>query len=412
MLERWLQPLMEDPALDPKMRFIAGPRQCGKTTLGRSVLARHGSAHLWFNWDIPETRRLYREDTFFYRAAMQKLKQPWACFDEIHKQREWKNILKGIYDADGERLRILVTGSARLELFRRSGDSLAGRFFLFRLSPVLLGELLGRARPSVPPSDPRNWVESCLYPRHHGINSGESKEARDGFDQLYRFGPFPEPLLKAQTRFASLWRRNYLDAVIRGDLRDLSRVRDLDLVEALIALIPWRVGAPFSVNSVREDLQVAHATVKNMMRHLERLLVTFSLAPYSRKVTRPVKRERKVYLYDWTSVEDPGTRFENLVALELLGRTHLWTETGSDEWDLQYVRTREGRETDFVLLRQGKPWCLLECKSRRAALESHHLLFARKLGGIPVVQLVREHGVLRAKGREVVSVSAGRFLSS
>jgi predicted AAA+ superfamily ATPase len=195
-------------------------------------------------------------------------------------------------------------------------------------------------------------------------------------------------------------------------LRDLTRVRDLDLVEALVELIPWRVGAPFSVNSVREDLDVAHATVKNMMRHLERLLVTFSLAPYSRKVTRPVKRERKVYLYEWSSVEDPGARFENLVALELLARTHLWTESASDEWDLQYVRTREGKETDFLILRGRKPWCLLECKSRSAALESHHLLFARKMGGIPVVQLVREHGVLRAKGREVVSVSAARFFTS
>jgi hypothetical protein len=233
----------------------------------------------------------------------------------------------------------------------------------------------------------------------------------EAFDQLYRFGPFPEPLLKATARFHSLWRRNYLDSVIRGDLRDLSRLRDLDLVEALLELIPWRVGSPLSVNALREDLEVAHATAKGMLDHLERLLVTFALRPYSRKVTRPVKRERKLYLFEWSSVEEPGARFENLVALELLARASLWTEAGGDEWDLRFVRTREGKETDFLLSRRGRPWCLLEAKQRKAPVESHHRLFARQLGQIPVVQLVRQHGVLEAQQRDAVTVSASRFLA-
>jgi predicted AAA+ superfamily ATPase len=218
-------------------------------------------------------------------------------------------------------------------------------------------------------------------------------------------------LLKANARFASLWRRNYLDSVVQGDMRDLTRIRDLDLVENLIELLPWRVGAPFSVNAVREDLEVAHATVKTMMNHLERLLFTFSLEPYTKKVTRPVKKERKVYLYDWSSIENPGTRFENFVAIELLARTRLWTESGGDEWGLQFVRNREGKETDFLILRRRKPWCLLECKTRKAKVESHHLLFARKLGKLPVIQLLREHGAIQAKDRDVVSISASRFFA-
>lgn len=184
------------------------------------------------------------------------------------------------------------------------------------------------------------------------------------------------------------------------------------MVESLIELIPWRVGAPFSVNAVREDLDVAHATVKSMMRHLERLLVTFALTPYTRKLTRPVKRETKVYLYEWSTIEDPAARFENLVAVELLARTQMWTETGAAEWGLHFVRTREGKETDFLLTRNRKPWCLLECKLRNTEVESHHRRFASKLGGIPTVQLVKRHGELEACDRNLVAMSASRFLSS
>jgi hypothetical protein len=268
---------------------------------------------------------------------------------------------------------------------------------------------LERPAPKPPPGDAREWIEDGLYPP--GETEGAQVENRDAFEQLWRYGPFPEPLLKANARFASLWRRNYLDSVVRGDLRDLTRLRDLDQVETLITLLPWRVGAPFSANALREDLQVAHATIVGMMRHLERLLVTFSLTPHTRKMTRPVRKERKVYLYDWTPIEDSSARFENLVALELLGRVEYWTEHGPHDWELQFIRNREGKETDFLLLRRRQPWCLLECKLRRADLESHHLLFARKLGSLPVVQLVKEHGILRARGRDVVTVSASRFLS-
>lgn len=410
-MERWLEEVLEEPAWGFKMRFVAGPRQCGKTTLARAILERHGSAELLFNWDIPSVRRLYREDTLFYRQSMKGKRLPWACFDEVHKDRRWKDILKGIYDADGERLRMLVTGSARLDLFRRAGDSLAGRYFLFHLSPVSLGELLARPRPVAPMADPRDWIEDRLYPPHGSNTSGEIAGAREAFDQIFRIGPFPEPLLRSNTRFTAVWRRNYLDTVIRGDLRDLTRLRDLDLVETLVRLLPSRVGSPFSANAVREDLEVSQPTVQSMMLHLERLMVTFSLSPYTRKLTRPVKKERKVYLYDWGSIDDPGARFENLVALELLSRTELWTESGEGEWGLAFVRNREGKESDFLLLRARRPYCLIECKLRRSDVESHHRLFASKLGGIPVVQLVAEHGVVKARDRDVVIVSASRFLS-
>lgn len=410
-MRRWLESLLEDPLLEPKMRFVAGPRQCGKTTLAREILARHHSEELLFDWDVPETRRLYRTDTLFYRSRIKALAKPWMCFDEIHKQRKWKDILKGIYDADGGRVRLLVTGSARLELFRRAGDSLAGRFFLFRLPPTLLGELLGESPASVPSVDARDWIDERLTAAP-SRGTEDPRAARGATEHLLRFGPFPEPLLKGTDRFHSLWRRNYLDSVIRGDLRDLTRLRDLSLVEALVDLIPARVGSPFSLNAVREDLEVAHATVRGMMEHLERLLVVFALSPYAKRVTRPVKRERKIYLFEWSSVEEEAARFakKNFVALELLARTQFWTENGPHEWVLHYLRSRDGKESDFLILRRRRPWCIVECKLRKATVESHHRLFAAKLGGIPVVQVVRDHGVLEARDREVVTVSASRFL--
>ena len=142
------------------MRFVAGPRQCGKTTLARAVLRRHDSERLLFNWDVPDVRRRYRADSLFYEAELHDIRTPWACFDEIHKHRQWKNVLKGIYDRDGERVRLLVTGSARLDAFRRAGDALAGRYFLFHLSPVALGELLGDDAPPTPPDDPASGSSS------------------------------------------------------------------------------------------------------------------------------------------------------------------------------------------------------------------------------------------------------------
>ena len=377
--------------------------------LARAILRRHDSERLLFNWDIPDVRRRYRADSLFYEAELHDIRTPWACFDEIHKHRQWKNVLKGIYDRDGERVRLLVTGSARLDAFRRAGDALAGRYLQFRLSPVALGELLGDDAPPVPPDDPRKWLQQRLHAR--GAEAGPAPGAEEAFDRLLRFGPFPEPLLKGSDRFAATWRRNYIEAIVHGEMRDLTRVRELDTAEELADMLPRRVGSIFSVNSVREDLDVAHDTVKRMLSHFERLMLTFAIPPHARRIGRPIKKAHKIYLFDWSNIEDQAARFENLVAVELQAWMQLWTDSGDVEWHLRFVRNRAGKETDFLLLRDRKPWCLLECKVRSTGIESHHLAFAGALGGIPVVQLVRGHGILAARGRDVVTVSASRWLA-
>lgn len=403
-ISRWLEHLLLDPLWGHKMRFVGGPRQCGKTTLAKMLLQAKSSEKLYYNWDAPAVRERYRNDSLFYRRDIPSRATAWACFDEIHKTPKWKNILKGIYDEDSRKLTLIVTGSARLVPSRRGGDSLAGRYLLFHLPPILAGELSGSPPVFKAPADPRNWLDKK-------INSEESSEGRSAIDELLKFGPFPEPLLKGSERFSRLWRRNYLDSVIRGDLRDLTRLHDLESVENLISMIPDRVGSPFSMNAVREDLDVAFGTVKNMLRHLERLYVTFSVSPFTGALKRPVKKERKLYLFEWSLIQDPGARFENLVALELLALTWLWRDSGAGDYELSFVRTREGRETDFLITRNGAPWCLFECKFSPANVAPHHLGFAQRLGQIPVVQVVRRHGHLRAEKRDVVEISAARLLA-
>jgi len=403
-VDRWVQKLLTDPFLGRKMRFVGGPRQCGKTTLAKAILKKKASEKLYYNWDVPEVRRRYHQDSLFYRRDLSRRKAAWVCFDEIHKSRNWKNILKGVYDLDGERLTVMVTGSARLVPSRRGGDSLAGRYFLFHLSPLLASELTGKRPPVKVPKDARLWLE-------HRIDSTETSSGREAIDALWKFGPFPEPLLRANDRFAQLWRRNYLDAVVRGDLRDLTRLQDLELVENLIAMLPDRVGSPFSVNAVREDLGVAFATIKNILLHLERLYVTFAIAPFTGNLKRPVKKEKKIYLFEWSSIQDPGARFENLVALELLALVWFWRDSGAGDFSLAFLRNREGKETDFLICRDGTPWCLFECKLRSGPLATHHLNFARQLGKIPVVQVLLQHEHLRARKRDIIEISASRLFA-
>ena len=403
MLPRWLQDVIGNPLLGHKMRFVGGPRQCGKTTMAKSILAARRSEKLYYSWDIPEIRKRYQQDSLFYRKDMVGRKRVWACFDEIHKSRQWKNILKGIYDADGEKLTALITGSARMVPTRRSGDSLAGRYFLFHLSPILCGELIQKKPPLTVPANVRLWLQEK-------IESEERSNAQEAVDTLLKFGPFPEPLLRGNAQFARLWRRNYLDAVVQGDLRDLTRLQDLELAENVIEMLPHRVGNPFSVNAVREDLGVAFGTIKNILLHLERLFITFSIPPFVKNLKRPVKKEKKIYLFEWSPVEDEALRFENLIGAELLGLVWLWNGSGTGEFSLAFVRNREGKETDFLICRNGTPWCLLECKLRHSGIAAHHQNFARQLGNIPVVQVLREHGYLRARDRDTVEISAARLL--
>jgi uncharacterized protein len=389
-----------------QMRFITGPRQSGKTYLAKEQLKELGFESLYYDWDRRDTRTRYRNETAFFESDALRLKKKppaWVCFDEIHKYRNWKNILKEFFDGYETKTRFIVTGSARLETFRRSGDSLAGRYFLFHLNPLMIGEITGKPMKSVlPESDATDFIEKSI--------SGES-ERQDIVNALLANGPFPEPHFAGDSLFTKKWRESYLERIVKEDLRDITQIRHLEKVIDLVYLLPGRIASPLSLNSLREDLEINFATAKSYLNYLNICYVIFEILPFSWKKTRLVKKEKKVYFYDYTIVENEGARFENLVALELKAWVDLCNDATGDTFALHYVRTREGTETDFLIIRKGVPWLLLETKLSESSIERHHFRHAEMLGGIPVVQLVKEPNVLKALDKKTFLVSAGLFFS-
>ncbi|MBI4054727.1 MAG: ATP-binding protein [Elusimicrobia bacterium] len=388
-----------------QMRLIAGPRQCGKTTLAKGALARFRS-NLYYNWDEKKIRRRYRAEEDFLESDLLQSKPrsiSWVCFDEIHKMPRWKDILKGLFDAHENRVRFIVTGSARLDLFRSSGDSLSGRYLLFRLHPLILAEVLG-ADPDhiLPEKDATAYVEKAAAAKGFAQKTMEELLAHSGF---------PEPLTKGDAVFHKKWGESYLEYVVRQDVRDLSRILHIEKVLDLVYALSSRVGSPLSVNSLREDIEVNFATAKNYIKYLLMVYAVFDLPPFTKRGSRLVKKERKIYFYDWTRVADQAARFENYVALELKVRTEMWSDRTEDDFSLFHLRTRDGAETDFLITQNGSPWLLLEAKTSAVPIAPHHLRHAELAGEVPFVQIVREPGILRAGKGGRLTVSASRFFS-
>lgn len=302
-----------------KMAFVAGPRQVGKTTL---ALGLPGARAAYLNWDIaPHRDRILRGE--LPAGAL------WI-FDEIHKYRRWRNYLKGLYDGRPRGQRILVTGSGRLDLYRFGGDSLQGRYHLLRLHPFSVAEL-GMSRPA---------------------------QLLD----LLRLGGFPEPFLGGSETQARRWSREYRSLLVREEVVALERIQDLGHLELLMLRLPELVGAPLSVNALREDLQVSHKAVVSWIGALERLFAVFRLAPFGAPRIRAVKKEQKHYHLDWTVVPGDAARFENLVACHLLKWVHFEQDTQGRDLELRYFRDIEGREVDFIVVEGRHPRLLVECK--------------------------------------------------
>jgi hypothetical protein len=310
--------------LSKKMVFVAGPRQVGKTTLALGI---PGAAEGYLSWDIAAQR----ESILARRLPPGDL---WV-FDEIHKYRTWRDWLKGIFDGRPAGQRILVTGSARLDMYRRSGDSLQGRYHLLHLHPFSVAEL--------------------------GIDNPA------GFEQLLTLSGFPEPFLGGSEVEARRWSREYRNLLIHEELTSLERVQDLGNLELLVMRLPELVGSPLSLNALREDLQVSHKTIASWITVLERLYAVFRLAPIGGPSIRAVKKMRKHYHLDWSLVRDGAARFENLVGAHLLKWVEHQQDTQGRDLELRYFRDREGREVDFVVQENGAPLLLVECKLGDAA---------------------------------------------
>jgi len=387
---------------DRKMAFLSGPRQVGKTTLARQLQAIYRQG-LYINWDNINDQKKILEDPYFFERADRNLTSPFlVTFDEIHKHARWKNYLKGVYDGFGDRFSFLVTGSGRLDMFKKGGDSLLGRYFGVPLFPLTVGEALGEA-PSF--SDfKRDLLEMPT----------DTPGSLESYTTLLKFSGFPEPFLKGSETFYLRWFQERKSLLLREDIRDTSRIRDVSLLEVLSQLMPDRVGSPLSINSLREDVGIAFETAREWLQLLESFYYLFRVPPWSTSLSRALKKETKAYLYDWVEVPTDGARFENTIALHLLKAVRLWTAMGQGLLSLHYVRDKEKRETDFLLAEKGHPFCLVECKWSDKEPDSSLCYFQDRLAVPHAIQLVHTPGVCRQIKREsgtLTVLSAHRFLA-
>jgi hypothetical protein len=380
-----------------KMAFVTGPRQVGKTTLAEHLLSKYGSDK-YFNWDDVAFRRQWIKDpkSFIPQILGEKI---LVVFDELHKAPRWKSYLKGLYDTRKTHAHILVTGSARLDVFRRGGESLLGRYFLFRLHPFSMGEL----------------EATSIHPDEFAkMFSGKLSSNSDLYQTLLTHGGFPEPFLKANFEFTNLWRRMRTERLAREDLLDLTRTHELALIETAMAMIPERVGSLFSIQSLAEDLEVSHPTARRWIEWLSQLFYVYRVFPYTKKIARSLKKQPKLYLWDWSEVTDEGRRFENFIAGHLQKAIHFWTDSGIGLFELNYVRDKEKHEVDFLISRDKKPWMLIECKRSDTTPSPHLIRFAHLLGPQHVIQIIEDSGIQESfdlgEKKKGLLISADRFL--
>ena len=377
--------VLED--LTDKMVFIGGPRQVGKTTLARELVSGHFQHSGYYNWDNRQDRRSIMQSNWPGDAEL-------IILDEIHKYKKWKSLLKGEYDKLKARYKFLITGSARLDLYRKGGDSMLGRYHYYRLHPFTLSEVVGNK--SVPPV-----LEEIP------IHSQNDKEL---FSVLDKFGGFPEPFLKQNTRVLRRWHSEKVDRLFREDIRDIEQVRDIVSMQLLGDLLPDRAGSLLSLNSLREDLEVSHRAVSNWMNILESFYYCFRIYPYAAKNFRSLKKEAKLYLWDWSEIDQEPARFENCVASHLLKLVHFLQDYEGYKAQLYYLRSIEKKEVDFLVTIDQKPWFAVEAKSNDINPSPHLYYFAEQLKISFLFQVVKRDGIDSfIKGVRIVS--ADRFLA-
>jgi predicted AAA+ superfamily ATPase len=357
--------------LDKKITLLSGPRQSGKTTLSKSLPF---NAIEYLNFDeVGQRNKIIRKDW--------SRKADLLVFDELHKMNKWKSWIKGLYDTEGVRPRILVTGSARLDIFRKGSDSLAGRHFLYRMHPFSVAELKSTDTPEI------------------------------ALQGILERGGFPEPYLSRSDQDARRWRNTHLDVIVRQDLLDLEQVRNIVGVETLIELLANRVGAPISFRNLAQDLQVTPQTVQRWVLLLERLFVVFIVRPYSKNLARALLKEPKIYFYDTGRVSDSGgARLENAVACALLKRANFLTDTQGKKAEVYYLRDKEQREVDFLTVLENKPEYMIEVKTSDEQFSPHLRYFAERVAHVEALQLV--HKLHRPSANKFGSVqNAAMWLS-
>lgn len=376
------------------MAFVSGPRQVGKTTACRSL----SSAYL--DWDNLNDRRvlLAGPSAVAERLGLEQLaeKPMVVVLDEIHKYRGWKAFLKGFHDTYGDRVRVLVTGSSRLDVYRRGGDSLMGRYFPFRMHPFSIAELLDPALPGATLIRPPRRLPDVEY------------------KALLEHGGFPEPFLKRDQPFSRRWQALRKEQLLREDVRDLTRIQELGQLDVLAELLLERSGSQIVYANLSRDIGVSIDTIRRWIDTLAGLHFCFLVRPWFKSVGRALRKEPKAYLRDWSLVEDPGARAETFVACHLLKAVEGWTDLGLGRFDLHYLRDKEKREVDFLVVRDRKPWFLVEVKKADTALHPALAYFQKATGAPHAFQAVMDLSPIATdcfSRRDPVVVPASTLLS-
>ncbi len=353
-----------------QMVFLMGPRQVGKTTVAKS-LQNEGS--YYFNWDVIEDRELILmgSKSVAEHIQLNKVRDevPVIIFDEIHKYKDWKTFIKGFFDTYNKQCNIIVTGSSRLDRYQKSGDSLMGRYFYYRLHPLSLSEVMGRELS-------KNLIQPPVKPDV------------EAFDNLLKWGGFPEPFLKCDESFSNRWSRSRHQQFFQEDLRELSRIQELGQIELLANLLSRQSGQLSSYSSFAKKIRVSVDTVRRWIQILESMYYCFSIRPWSKNVSRSLIKEPKYYLWDWSQCSSEGARNENFIASHLLKSVHLWNDTGMGDFELYFLRDKEQREVDFLITKNELPWIMVEAKTTGdEKLSSNLLHFQKQLSAEYVFQV-------------------------
>jgi len=353
-MRRYLEPQLRRD-LARKTVLLSGARQVGKTTLARQLMEAYPQAQ-YLNWDVPADRAVLNRQSWNPRAGL-------LVFDEIHKKPEWKAWLKGVIDAKQVDQALLVTGSARMDTFRQSGESLAGRYLHLHLDPISVKE----------------WCS-------HAGGTADAALAR-----LMERGGFPEPCLVDRAEDARRWRQQYSTDLIREDVLEFSRLQEINTMRVFVELLSERVGSPLSFASMARDLAVSPTTLRRYLEILQALVVVIVVPPWHRNIARAILQAPKVYFTDTALVKgDAGLRFENAVAVMLSKHAHFLADTTGQTVQLHTIRTKDGAEIDFCLSLEGDLTTLVECKLSDTTPHRALRRFAAQFVDAEAVQLVRD----------------------
>jgi predicted AAA+ superfamily ATPase len=350
-----------------KSAFLSGARQVGKTTIAQDYAALFQN-NIYLTWDSFNDREkiLRGQNSLLTEILSLPLAKdsPVVIFDEIHKYNDWKTYIKGFIDLSKDKVRTIVTGSSKLNVYRRGGDSMMGRYFLYRVHPLSLREI-------TQPTFSLDLIQSPIKPES------------DALQNLFDFGGFPEPFVNGEKRFHNRWQMLRQQQLFSEDIRELTKIHEIKLMETLTHILKNQAAQLLNYANLAVKIRVSEPTIASWINVLEQFYFCFSIKPWHHNITRSLLKTQKLYLWDWTLVDHSGERWENLVACHLNKSVNFWTDAGLGQFDLFYLRDKDQREVDFLITKDSIPWILVEVKSSGKESLSKSLIEYQKITKAP-----------------------------